>query len=42
MNIDRYTEKAREALQQASKIAQSKGQPQVDLEHLLSSLLTQD
>lgn len=42
MNIDRYTEKAREALQQASKIAQSKGQPQVDLEHLLSSLLAQD
>ena len=42
MKIDRYTEKAREALQQASKIAQSKGQPQVDLEHLLSSLLTQD
>jgi len=42
MNIDRYTEKAQEALQQASKIAQSKGQPQVDLEHLLSSLLAQD
>ncbi len=42
MNIDRYTEKAQEALQQASKIAQSKGQPQVDLEHLLSSFLVQD
>ena len=42
MNIDRYTEKAQEALQQASKIAQSKGQPQVDLEHLLSSFLAQD
>ncbi len=42
MNIDRYTEKAREALQQASKIAQSKGQPQVDLEHLLASFLAQD
>ncbi len=42
MNIDRYTQKAQEALQQASKIAQSKGQPQVDLEHLLSSLLAQD
>ncbi|NBR06224.1 MAG: ATP-dependent chaperone ClpB [Planctomycetes bacterium] len=42
MNIDRYTEKAQEALQQASKIAQLKGQPQVDLEHLLSSFMAQD
>ncbi len=42
MNIDRYTEKAQEALQQASRIAQLKGQPQVDLEHLLSSFMAQD
>lgn len=42
MNIDQYTEKAREALHNASKIAQSKGQPQIDLEHLLFALLSQE
>ena len=42
MNIDQYTEKAREELHHASKIAQSKGQPQIDLEHLLFALLSQE
>ncbi len=42
MNIDRFTEKSQEALQQASKLAQAKGQQQVDVEHLLSVLLLQD
>jgi ATP-dependent Clp protease ATP-binding subunit ClpB len=42
MKIDRFTEKAREALGRAHEIAQEHNHPQVDAEHLLSALLEQD
>ncbi len=42
MKIDRFTEKAREALGRAQEIAQEYNHPQVDAEHLLSALLEQN
>ncbi len=42
MKIDRFTEKAREALGRAQELAQTLNHPQVDAEHLLSALLEQD
>ena len=42
MDIQRFTEKSQDALQQASQLAQSKGQQQVDVEHLLAALLQQE
>jgi ATP-dependent Clp protease ATP-binding subunit ClpB len=42
MKIDRFTEKARDALGRAQEIAQTLNHPQVDAEHLLSALLEQD
>ncbi len=42
MKIDRFTEKARDALGRAHEMAQQHNHPQVDAEHLLSALLEQD
>jgi ATP-dependent Clp protease ATP-binding subunit ClpB len=42
MDIQRFTEKSQDALQQASQLAQSKGQQQLDVEHLLAALLQQE
>src|SRR5262245_60220272 len=42
MDINRYTEKAQEALQGAHKLATRFNHQQVDVEHLLLSLLDQE
>jgi ATP-dependent Clp protease ATP-binding subunit ClpB len=42
MDINRFTEKAQDALQNAQRRAARAGQQQVDVEHLLASLLDQD
>ena len=42
MNLERFTIKAQEALEEARSLAQSKGHPQVDTLHLLSALLVQE
>src|SRR4051794_12927369 len=42
MDINRFTEKAQEALGSAQKMASRLGQQQVDVEHLLAALLDQD
>jgi ATP-dependent Clp protease ATP-binding subunit ClpB len=42
MDINRFTEKAQEALQDAQRRAQRGGQQQVDVEHLLLALLEQE
>jgi ATP-dependent Clp protease ATP-binding subunit ClpB len=42
MNLNQYTEKAQEALLGAQTIAQEYGNAQIDPEHLLDALLTQD
>jgi len=42
MDIQRFTEKSQDALQRASQLAQSKGQQQLDVEHLLAALLQQE
>ncbi|HLW00227.1 MAG TPA: ATP-dependent chaperone ClpB [Ktedonobacterales bacterium] len=42
MKIERFTEKARDALGRAQEMAQTLNHPQVDAEHLLSALLEQD
>ncbi len=42
MDINRFTEKAQEALMQAQQRASRAGNQQVDVEHLLMSLLEQD
>src|SRR3984957_20516637 len=42
MDINRFTEKAQEALADAQRRASRGGQQQVDVEHLLLSLLEQD
>jgi len=42
MKIDRFTEKAREALNRAQEMAQERNHSQVDAEHLLGALLEQD
>ena len=38
-DINRFTEKAQEALAAAQRLATRAGNPQVDVEHLLASLL---
>ena len=42
MNIEHFTEKAREAINAASQLAQQHNHSQVDVEHLLSALLAQE
>ncbi len=42
MNIERFTEKAQEALTSAQTFAQKFGQQEVDVEHLLLALLDQE
>src|SRR4030088_2636649 len=42
MKLDRFTEKAREALQSAAQEAQERGQQAIEPEHLLLALLRQD
>ena len=41
MNINRFTEKAREGLLAAQQRAEQSGHPQVDPEHLLTALVEQ-
>jgi ATP-dependent Clp protease ATP-binding subunit ClpB len=41
MNIDKFTLKAQEALQEAKSVAESKHHQQIDVEHLLFALLKQ-
>ena len=41
MDINRFTEKAQEALRGAQSIATRLGQQQLDVEHLLAALLEQ-
>ena len=41
MNIDRFTEKAREGLLAAQQLAEQLGHPQIDPEHLLTTLVEQ-
>src|SRR5579883_1923800 len=42
MKIERFTDKAREALQEAAELAKEHNHNQVEPEHLLDALLTQD
>jgi ATP-dependent Clp protease ATP-binding subunit ClpB len=42
MNVDRYTVKAQEALQNAQQAAQRAGNPELTPAHILSALLTQE
>ncbi len=42
MNIEQFTEKAREAMLQASSLAQQRNHAQVDVIHLLAALLNQE
>jgi ATP-dependent Clp protease ATP-binding subunit ClpB len=42
MNIEHFTEKAREALSDASQLANERHQSQIEVEHLLAALLAQD
>src|SRR5438309_10867576 len=42
MNVERFTEKAREALSAALKLAEQHKNSQVDVEHVLAVLLRQD
>jgi ATP-dependent Clp protease ATP-binding subunit ClpB len=42
MDINRFTEKAQEALQEAQRLAARGGQQQVEVEHLLAALLAQE
>ncbi len=41
MNIEKFTLKAQEALQEAKSVAEKKHHQQIDVEHLLSALLGQ-
>src|SRR5437588_9470651 len=41
MNIDQFTEKAREAISEAAQLARQHNHSQVDVEHLLAALLAQ-
>jgi ATP-dependent Clp protease ATP-binding subunit ClpB len=41
MNIEKFTLKAQEALQEAKSIAERKNHQQIEVEHLLSALLDQ-
>jgi len=42
MNINKYTEKAQEAIVGAQQLAERSGHPQIEPEHLLYTLLTQE
>ena len=42
MDLNKFTEKAAEAIQESVKLAQKSGQQQVEPEHLLLSLLNQE
>src|ERR1700682_5086174 len=42
MRLDKFTEKAQEALQEAAELARSRGQQAVEPEHLLLALISQD
>ncbi len=42
MRLDKLTQKSQEALQESQRIAQSKGNQQIEPEHLLSALLTDE
>ncbi len=42
MDINRFTEKAQEALQNAQRLAARSGQQYVEVEHLLAALLDQE
>src|ERR1700736_3721465 len=42
MDINRFTEKLQDALRVAQSLAASRGQQQLDVEHLLIALLEQD
>jgi ATP-dependent Clp protease ATP-binding subunit ClpB len=42
MRLEKFTEKAQEALQQAAELARDRGQQAVEPEHLLLALLSQD
>ncbi|MEK7368185.1 MAG: Clp protease N-terminal domain-containing protein, partial [Planctomycetota bacterium] len=42
MRLDKLTIKAQEAIQEAQQLAQSKGQQQIELVHLLSALIEQE
>ncbi|HZU02699.1 MAG TPA: AAA family ATPase, partial [Ktedonobacteraceae bacterium] len=42
MKVDRFTDKAREAIHEASEIAQAHNNNQIEVEHLLDALLTQE
>jgi ATP-dependent Clp protease ATP-binding subunit ClpB len=42
MRLEKFTEKAQEALQQAAELARDRGQQSVEPEHLLLALLSQD
>src|SRR5262245_3784099 len=39
MDLNRFTNKAREAVQKAQQIASDRGNPRIDLEHLFAALL---
>jgi ATP-dependent Clp protease ATP-binding subunit ClpB len=41
MNIEKFTLKAQEALQEAKSVAERKNHQQIEVEHLLSALLEQ-
>ena len=42
MKIERFTDKAREAIQKASELAQKHNSSQIEIEHLLAALLLQE
>jgi ATP-dependent Clp protease ATP-binding subunit ClpB len=42
VRLDKFTEKAQEALQEAAEMARSSGNQAVEPEHLLLALITQD
>jgi ATP-dependent Clp protease ATP-binding subunit ClpB len=42
MKIERFTDKAREAIQEASELAQKHNSSQIEVEHLLAALLRQE
>ncbi|HEY4387375.1 MAG TPA: Clp protease N-terminal domain-containing protein, partial [Ktedonobacteraceae bacterium] len=42
MNVEHFTEKAREAISEAAQIARQHNNSQVEVEHLLSALLAQE
>jgi ATP-dependent Clp protease ATP-binding subunit ClpB len=42
MNIEQFTDKTREALQVAAEIATERHHSQIEVEHLLAALFTQE